>query len=161
MISKDEVLYLMNEETAICKHLFSKIPEDAMDFRPSTQQRSILELLQYLSYCGYSTALGLYQGHWDHMSVVREKANAMTASEFPNAMDEQMENLRILFAEISDDEWNTKTIEAPFGNVDPVNMTMMFSPARFMTAYRMQLFLYIKAAGVADFGTEDCWLKRS
>ena len=42
-------------------------------------------------------------------------------------------------------------------DVEPLGRALLEMPLKWMTAYRMQLFLYAKAAGAVDLTTADNW----
>mgnify|MGYP005725594825 FL=1 len=45
----DIIIESIEHETTVIKHLASKISSDVLDYRPTPSQRSMLELLQYLT----------------------------------------------------------------------------------------------------------------
>lgn len=161
MVTKEDVLWMIDEEAAVCKHLFSKLPANSMDYRPSEKQRSMLELLHYITLCPVLPVLGMLNGNWEHAPKMSEKAKAMDIKNFPAELDKQVNELRGIFAEIPDAEWNSRILDVPSGQKEVMGRAMFLGPARFLTAYRMQLFLYAKAAGATDLNTRDCWGKRT
>ena len=65
MIDKDTLCGLMLKECDICVHLHGKIPEGTFDFRLSPGQRSTLELLRYLGYCGIAGIRVSAENSWE------------------------------------------------------------------------------------------------
>ena len=49
MITMQQLLDSCRHETEVIKHLATKVPADKHDWRPSEGQRSIRELMQYLT----------------------------------------------------------------------------------------------------------------
>ena len=51
MLAKNDIRDLIFKEIDICLHLHGQVPEGGMDYRPTPDQRSTLELLRYISVC--------------------------------------------------------------------------------------------------------------
>ncbi len=51
MFSENQYIESIRLETNICKHLHSKTSVEIPDYRPTENQRSVIELLQYLTTC--------------------------------------------------------------------------------------------------------------
>lgn len=158
MITKEQFLGLVMREVKIMKHLSTKILPGTLDYKPTEKQRTTLELLRYLS--GATVAVLKYILSPD-MKIFEEAKKAtenMAAEEFPMAMDRQAEEIkRILMEEYTEEKLQ--------GEVDLWNtgakMSRSFHLIDFaleqMVAYRMQLFLYIKASGNTSIGTNNLW----
>jgi hypothetical protein len=106
MLGKDDLVATMSQECEIAKHLFTKLPREdwqsILDWRPTPDQRSTLELLRYLSYCGIGACLaycGL--GTRDDWKQLSQQAEAMDADEFPEAMERQKREIVELFEHLS------------------------------------------------------------
>ena len=67
MLTKEQFMQSVRHETAICKHLYGKIPEGALDYRPTEGQRSLSELLQYLTSTGTAPMKGLIANDWSQI----------------------------------------------------------------------------------------------
>ena len=65
MVTKKEVLSSIRDEIKIIKHLASKIKYNQLKYKPNKKQRTMLELLQYLSYCGLVGTSFTVTGNWD------------------------------------------------------------------------------------------------
>ncbi|NNM32370.1 MAG: hypothetical protein HKO53_04865 [Gemmatimonadetes bacterium] len=81
----------------------------------------------------------------------------MEAEQFPNAMDHQIGGLRDLFGSLTDEDMVTIKTKVPGGGPAPLGLGIFLGPGKWLTGYRMQLFLYAKAAGNPDIGTANCW----
>lgn len=159
MSFKDELHESIQLELHILEHLFNKIPQDnllAMDYRPSPGQRSLLELLRYLSYAGIGGCLAAVEGGFDGFRRVAARAEDMPAEELPAALARQKEEIAELFAGLSDEDLATRRSKNPLGQEMSLGKALLELPFRWLVAYRMQLFLYAKANG-ADLWTPDCW----
>jgi len=157
MVTKDDVLETMLLECDICIHLFEKLPEGALDYRPTPEQRSTLELLRYLSFSGVTFVNAVTGDEWASYAKGAEAAKSMTADEFPDAMRQQKDDLREAFAAISDEDLADGRCTLPWGAEMSIARGLLMLPLRSMSAYRMQLFLYAKSAGNDEIWTPDCW----
>jgi len=158
----EHILDAMIKEIEVIKHLATKIPGDGLDYRPTPAQRSTLELLRYLTYGAIHGVHGLASGWKQDPNVLalQERAHTLERPGFAGAMDEQADALRHAMSMVSDEDLAAKVIDLPWGGSEPLcRMLLMFGP-QCLAAYRMQLFLYVKAAGNHDVNTENCWFGR-
>jgi hypothetical protein len=159
MSFKDEIHDSIRLELHILEHIFNKIPKDdpqALEYRPSPGQRSLLELLRYLSYAGIGGCMAAVEGGFDGFRRVAARAEDMPAEDFPAALARQKEEIAELFARLTDEDLMTRQTKNPLGQELSLAKGLLELPFRWLVAYRMQLFLYAKAVG-ADLWTPDCW----
>ncbi|HSN13895.1 MAG TPA: hypothetical protein VLT61_04635 [Anaeromyxobacteraceae bacterium] len=157
MISKTHLLGSLHHECTVAQHLFTKLPPDSFDYRPSATQRSTLELLQYLSVIGIAGATCMAEQDWKRFAPFGERAKAMTAEGFPAAMERQKAELTALFDALSDERLATQQAPLPAGGTQPLAVALMNGPLKWLTAYKLQLFLYAKATGATGIGTANAW----
>ena len=157
MITKTHLLESLLHECTVAQHLFTKLPPDSFDYRPSATQRSTLELLQYLGMIGIAGATCMAEQDWKRFAPFGERAKAMPAEGFPAAMDRQKAELTALFDALSDERLATQQAPLPAGGTQPLAVALMNGPLKWLTAYKLQLFLYAKAAGAANIGTANAW----
>ena len=157
MLTRQQMLDSLIREGRITKHLMEKLPAGAADYRPTPGQRSALELLRYIAMCGIGGTHAMYDMHWDGYKAWEARTANLTLEEIPAAIDAQAEALRELFNRISDEEFATKLVKLPTGEEMPLSAALLEVPVKWMTAYRMQLFLYCKQAGNEDIWTPNCW----
>lgn len=157
MISKSALEASILQECTICKHLHGKIPQDAFDYRPSEGQRSTLELLRYLAMVGVATMKTFVSGDWSGWRQYSVRTATMTPEEFPATMDLQMEEIREIFAGLSEEDLETRIVHLPTGIEMPLGAALMEAVLKWFTAYKMQLFLYAKASGAENISTSNCW----
>lgn len=161
MITREQFLDSVSKEINICKHLYSKIPAGTLDFRPSEKQRSTTELLRYLAVCGSAPIhVMLNDSDWKSWKPFTEWTAAMTPEEFPAAMDKQLEDITRMVNEIPEAHFATKEVKHPTGEVMPMGLGLVRMPLGWLTAYRMQLFLYAKQSGAHDLSTSNNWSGR-
>ena len=158
MSGRQLLLDSMLHEIEVIKFLGAKVPSEKLDYRPSPEQRSALELLQYLTLCGHRIAEVVLTENWDLREEYAEEADRVTLETFAAAMDRQADRLRKLVAGIADGEWSTRTVRLPWGHETSVPGLLLNATIKFLVAYRMQLFLYLKGMGRTDLQTAQCWL---
>ena len=157
-----QLLENIEQEIKICKRLYTKIPPDKIDYRPKEGVRSILELLQYLSFIG--AALPTFwlkkDGTDFHLFFEGEKeaVKDMPPSHFLSAMDRQTEKVRKLFDHITDEELLHKRVAYPWGGTAPLGQAIIEASIKLMAAYKLQLFLFIKLSTEQNLTTADAWV---
>lgn len=157
MLSKDQFLAMVDDETRILKHLHGKLSSAHAGYRPSPQQRSTLELLRYLSMCGTAAARAMVDNGWTAYAAIKERADGMTFEQFPEALDRQSAEIRAILGDLTEADLSDRTATYPTGEVLPLGFALVMSVARWLTAYRMQLFLYAKATDAPDLNTANLW----
>ncbi|MDJ0521955.1 MAG: hypothetical protein QNJ90_07755 [Planctomycetota bacterium] len=157
MITKDQLLAAMQRECDICSHLHSKIPEGGLEFRFTEPQRSTNELLQYLSFAGTGFTAAVINGSWERYTELAEASASLAPEDFPAAMEKQKQDLADLFAQVTEDDMQTREFTQPWGHTQKLGHALQELAYASLVAYRMQLFLQAKAAGRADLGTPNCW----
>ena len=160
MFGKNDLHEAIELELKILEHLYQKLPREnwqgVLAYRPSEDQRSLLELLRYLSYCGIGGCLAALEGGWEGYGRVAKRGEAMAAEEFPEAMARQRQEIAEVFAGLSEEDFATRQGKNPVGQAMPLTKAFYEVPIRWLIGYRMQLFLYARAVG-ADVWTPDCW----
>lgn len=157
MPMKDDLLFEMLRECDVCTFLHGQLPEGALDHRPTPGQRSTLELLRYLSFCGPAFLRALLDGNWDAYAKLEAEAATLAAADFPAAMARQKDAIRAIFREFTDADLDARKVKSPTGEELTLGRGILDLPVRFLVGYRMQLFLYAKAAGASKLGTAECW----
>ena len=162
MISKKQLLDLMILECNICKKLFKKIPKTKMNYRPGKNMRNTIELLRYISFCGTECTRifvldAMKTQNWDPYMAAAEKSKSMKPAQFLKSMDAQIRDIKKLFAGISEKDFANRKVMLFSKKKMPLGEALMHTAVRFMSGYRMQLFLYAKASGNSKLGTKDCW----
>jgi hypothetical protein len=158
---KQHLLNNIEREINICKRLYTKIPPGQMDFRPKEGLRSILELLRYLTIVG--SAMPIYWLKTDDtefytfFGIIDKASRTMPHERFMDAMDEQMATIRDLFNQTSEDDLNKKELVYPWGGKAPMGEAIMATSIKFLTGYKLQLFLFIKLCDDQKLTTDDAW----
>jgi hypothetical protein len=158
---KHHLLNNIEKEINICRRLYTKIPPDQMDFRPKEGVRSILELLRYLTIVGSAMpAFWLKKDDTDFNTFfdrIDKTSKTMPYERFPTAMEEQKASLRDLFDQINDEDLIHKEVVYPWGGQAPLGEAITATTIKFLTGYKLQLFLFIKLCDHQKLGTADAW----
>ncbi len=164
MAYKDFLKNSIVKEMKIVRRLATKIVADQENFRPKEGIRSITELLQYLSMCGTHTIAYWYRSDMSvdfktFVTPIAKRAKAVTARTFVAAMDLQIAELNELFEHITDADLLTKEVDYPWGETAQLGEAIIETSIKFLTAYKMQLFLKLKLSSELELKTPDLWRK--
>lgn len=155
MYSKQDFINSFSNDIRIIKHLAGKIPADKADFRPTPGQRSVLELMQYLSSIGQPTCDAIFQGTTDVYKNY-DGGKSTTFENFIEMLNKQEADV-IAFMEKFTDEELSKVINL-YGMGDKTKgVYLVDTIGKWFPAYKMQLFLYMKQMGIENIGTSNVW----
>ncbi|MBN1296419.1 hypothetical protein JXA80_06540 [bacterium] len=157
MISKEEWLESMRHEVRVIQHLAGRLKPEDMDYRPSDAQRSLLELLQYITVCAIGPVQHVVTGDWSQMPGLFAAAKSVTWDGFADAMNRQMDGITECLKEWDDQRLAERDAAMPWGTPMKGGRALMDMALKCLVAYRMQLFLYAKAAGHTALGTANNW----
>lgn len=157
MITKDQLAASLTHECDVVLHLFSKLPEGALEYRPSAEQRTTLELLRYLAVIGIAAIHCMNVKDWKAFAPFSERVKEMTGEEFPAAMELQKKEIQDFLASVSEETLRTQEAPMPGGGMLPLGAAIINGPLKWLAAYKLQLFLYAKAAGATELKTSNAW----
>jgi hypothetical protein len=160
MLNKDQFLDSVNHEIHVIKHLATKVPAGAYDWRPTPGQRSIIELMRYLTTCAVVPALFHQKGNWDDAEAIETAAESVTPETFDAAMDMQATRIRNIVESMPHEKLHHGDSTMPWGTPCKTGEGLVNTVIKALVAYRMQFFLYIKQAGRPDIGPANCWVGR-
>ena len=158
---KQHLINNIEKEIKICRRLYTKIPLGKMGFRPKEGVRSILELLQYLGITG-----SLMPGYWlkkddtDFGTFFNAKvasSTTMLPEQFLKVMDEQMAAIKDIFTEISEEDLLIKEVAYPWGGNAQLGEAIIATSIKWLSAYKLQLFLFINLCDGQKLATADAW----
>jgi hypothetical protein len=158
MINLDQFLESCAHETKVIQHLATKVPEGSDDYRPTPGQRSMRELMQYLTRTAAVPMAFVADGDWNRAEEITKICEHVTAENFAAEMDNQMDFLRAESAKLEGKDLETEACAMPWGTPCTAGEFIINAVGKSFTAYRMQFFLYLKAAGASDLGSMQCWV---
>ena len=158
MLTKSEFLSFLEREAATLSHLVSKAQPSHLAFRLTPAQRSTDELIRYLATQWVGSVSYFVSGSWDGWSAAEQAAKGVTPATFAAAMARQVAEVRQLLEPISEAEFATRPSKDPMGTAMPLAQAIFGGTVAWTTGYKMQLFLQLKAAGLADIGTSNLWM---
>jgi len=161
MLDKATFLSSLKLEAKIIKHLAAQLTAAQLDYRPTPPQRSTLELLRYLTIMGSAATEYATTGTWDHWEALAKQSEQVDLASFPKAMDRQLKAITKALAGHSDAKLRKQRTKTFAGLTTTLGHGLVEMVLKQFTAYRMQLFLYAKAAGLAQLGTSDVWAGRA
>jgi len=157
VITKDQLAESMLRECDILIHLHSKLPAGALDYQPSPEQRTTLALLRYLAICATAGIRCMNEANWKLFREYGERVAEMPGEEFPAAMERQKKEIADFFANVSEETLALQQAPMPGGGMLPLGAAILNGPLKWLAAYKMQLFLYAKAAGAMELKTQNLW----
>ena len=160
MITKDEFLATIQHEVDIIKNLATNMPVGGLTYRPSPDQRSMLDLMQYLTYASILPLTYNISGNWDKAEHYFEGAKSVNADNFASRMDAQMQEIRELVDATSSASMNDASSQ-PWQEPITRGRGFIDMGLKSLVAYRMQFFLYLKAAGAAQMTSYECWIGKN
>lgn len=157
--TKDELITSLQNEIRILLHLASKIEPTMLDYRPTPKQRSTMDLLRYLSMMGTGMlGFAFAKGGFDRDAWQAEAQAAQSRSleQTLAVIAAQSDKMASILRNASDAE-----LREPMSTFDGQSVTrasfVVNSILSGFAAYRMQLFLYLKACGREELSTANLW----
>jgi hypothetical protein len=157
MYSVDQFVRSWRRESVISINLFAKLPPGGADYRPTAGQRSTVELLRYLSYGPYNGARRIVAGDWNFGVNTADATKDMPLSDFPARMAWQADELERIVRGANPIALMEDDFTMPWGETQKKGEALINFPLKWIASYRMQLFLYLKAAGASQLATADNW----
>jgi hypothetical protein len=161
MYTKESFLAACKLEAKILKHLAAQATPAQLGYRPTPGQRSTLELLQYLSYSPLASVIYAATGTWDHYDGLAAAGKDLTLAGFPKAIDKQAAAIAKHLKPLSDATLRRKQTTHWNGQKMTLGEALVALVLQHLTAYRFQLFLYLKASGSSQLGTSDAWMGKA
>jgi hypothetical protein len=162
ILSKEELIALLKTEVRLLLHLASKVEPAMLDYRPTPKQRSLLELLQYLTIMGPIHLRQIKLGVLDmpEWSKTWQTEEALAEKRDLERVKESLGKQPALFEEVigSCSDADMRAEIAMFGNKASRGWWFVWIGLCHYAAYRMQLFLYLKSCGREELSTMNLWV---
>jgi len=157
VLTKEELIQSLQKEVRILLHLATKIDPPHLDYRPTDQQRTTLEVLQYLSFMGPVLVRATRAGAFDPAAwtAAKEEAALRNLDQTLDAIAAQADQFAVLLAEFPEDDLRAG-IEM-FGRQSTKGFFLVNTVLCGYAAYRTQLFLYLKACGRLELNSMNLW----
>lgn len=157
MLTRSDIQASLEREGTLCKHLVAKLQPQHLAFRFTPAQRSTQELMQYLAIQLEGITAFFIQGDWSRWEVLDKEVAGLSVADFAAAMDRQLIGVERLLATVPDAEFATRMVKTPAGEPILLANAMLEWIVKYAAAYKMQLFLQAKAAGMSDIGSTNLW----
>lgn len=162
VLRKDELLSTLQNEVRLLLHLASKVDPTKLDYRPSANQRTLLELLQYMVIMGPIHMRAALDGvpdmkAWGNVWNAEEGiAKVMNLEQVKESIGKQPGLFEKLLSGFSDADLRAEM--EMFGTKASRGLWIVRLVLTHYPAYRMQLFLYLKASGREELNTMNLWV---
>jgi hypothetical protein len=159
--TKEESIAALQNELRLVLHLMSKIEPSMLDYRPSPKQRSLIELLRYFVVMAPVQLRFVVAGNFTMETWIaawraaEAAARELNLEQVKAALAKQPALFAEMLGAVPDADFRTQ-IEM-FGNKVTRGMWVVRLPLTHYAAYRMQLFLYLKACGLDQLNTMNLW----
>jgi hypothetical protein len=157
VLTKEELTASLQNEVRILVHLAGKVDQSMVDYRPTPKQRSILELLQYMSMMGPTLVTSIKAGAWDGAawSAAEAASKTMNFDQAVAAIQEQSDEYARLLSGWSDADFRAEV--DMFGAKSSRGSILVYMVIGGHAAYRTQLFCYLKSCGRDELSTWNLW----
>ena len=154
MYTKEQIWASFTKEFRIVKHLAEKIPAGGEHHKPTEKQRTTLELMHYLAMFGGGMFAVITTGDGNAFMDYGKKVGEITLENFAAAIDAQEIAMKEMF-----DAFTPEVLAEEISVWGQTQSRALFvlEALKTFTAYKMQLFLYAKAAGNHSIGTSNVW----
>jgi len=157
VLTKEELIAALQNEVRILVHLAGKVDKSKVDYRPAPKQRSILELLRYMTIMGPNLVAFIKAGTFDGAawSQADTASKAMNFDQAVAALEKQSGEYARLLSGWTDADFRGEVDF--FGAKASRGSHIVFLVIGGHAAYRTQLFLYLKACGRDELTTMNLW----
>ena len=158
VLTKPELIATLQKEVRILLHLAGKLDIAQLDYRPTPKQRSPLELLRYLSYMGPTLIVAAKNGAFDAEAWKSEieASDDRDLNETLAIITAMPDTYARLLADMSDADFRADMTSFD-GSTITRGLFIVTVVLGGHTAYRTQLFLYLKSCGQEHLGTVNLW----
>jgi hypothetical protein len=154
MITKDQYIQPISHELEVIRHLAVKLKESDLDYKPTAGQRTVLELLQYMSYIFDVGVETIQSGNMELFKPRSEEAKSLRLADFDAKIADQIIAIHKTISGMTEQDFAE---DIDMWGVQTRAMHLLNGPLKWATAYKMQLFLYMKALGYHHLNTMNVW----
>ena len=139
----------------------AKLVRKIFEFRPTPKQRSMHELMTYLSYI-FGAAMdnvkgdGMTSDNWKSASEIwKQSLPPVTMENFSDLIKKEEAHIKKVVGEMSETELNEEV--TLYGKSQSRALHLLNGPFKWAPAYKLQLFMYLKMTGQEHLGTGNLW----
>jgi len=157
MFTRDQYIASVQQEANILKHLYTKLKPADLAYRPTKEQRSMQELIEFLP-CNLA-AIGKHvvSGDWSTFGDTAGPVKEAAKKDFAATVDRETSAFIAIVKALPESDLTTKNVTLPNGVTVKLGQALVEFNLKFLAAYRMQLFLYLKSCGHAELVTSNLW----
>jgi hypothetical protein len=162
MFTTKDVITTITQENELIKHLASKVvDENQLSYRPNNKQRSLHELLAYMTRMSTVMITMIRNKGYDPETSKKSREdseNLNLLTDFDNAMDGQLMLVEEYLLTLTEEKLEEVFDLFGTGTAMPLRhyVMMMF---RQYPSYRMQLFGYLKSGlEMTELNTMNVWM---
>jgi hypothetical protein len=161
VLTKEELTTSLQKEVRILVHLAGKVDKSRLDYRPTPNQRSTLELLQYMAIMGPTQVAVIKAGTFNRAALsaawgpAEAAARAMNFDQAVSAIQEQFDEYTRLLSGWTEDDFRVEI--DMFGTKSSRGSLLVNLVLSGYAAYRTQLFCYLKSCGREELNTMNLW----
>lgn len=161
VLSKEELIEALQNEVRILLHLAGKVDPSKLDYRPTSTQRSTLELLQYMAIMGPTQIAVIKGGIFNREALgaawrpAEAAAKKMSFDEAVAAIGKQADGYALELGGWTDADFRA-TVDM-FGTKSTRGALLVSLVINGHAAYRTQLFCYLKSCGRDELNTMNLW----
>lgn len=153
MITIQEYIDSLAHEFHIIRHLAEKIKPKQLSHKPTQKQRTLEELMQYLTIIFISGVDGIVSGNGE--AYKKYFGGPMPTLEgFKGMMVDEEKKVTELLKTLTDQDLQTEI--AMWGRTQSKALHLI-NLLKIASAYKMQMFLYMKQTGTENIGTMNLW----
>lgn len=155
MYTKQDFINSFEYDVKIINHLIEKIPADQYGFKLIDNQRTVADLIHYLSSIFSMTLQVMREKNMELYKTLGANYPLITPENAVERMNAEVVKVKELLTAWTDEDLNA-TISM-FGGPEMTKGQMLVDYLlQWAAAYKMQLFLYIKQMGIR-VGTSNVW----
>jgi hypothetical protein len=156
MITKQQYIDSIAFELTVIRHLATKVDAAHFEFRPTPKQRSMHELMQYMSTIFGAGMDMIATGDQSKYAVWSEKTPAVTVENFDSLIALEDAHIREVLGSMSDAMLEESI--TLYGTARSRAEHLINGPLKWAAAYKMQLFMYLKMTGNEHLNTMNLWV---
>lgn len=157
VLTKQDLIECLQNEVRILVHLAGKVKPEMLDYRPTPKQRSVIELLRYLTIMGPVLVPSIKAGKFlvDEWTAAEKNAATLDFHAAVKALEAESAFYADAINGFSDEDLRAEV--NLFGQPANRGRLLVDLIVAGHAAYRTQLFCYLKSCGRDELNTMNLW----